>query len=76
MQMESPMASYLLHSIPEAHFPGGLSADLGFCRIQIEVEVCHALELGVVFLTGVYKVLDFCHRELSERTIEGTKVAG
>lgn len=69
MQIKLPMESYLLNSIPEAHFPSRLPADLGFCRIQVKMEVCHILELGMVFLTGVYKVLDFCHCELSERKI-------
>ena len=64
--IKSPLESYLLNSIPEAHFPSRLPADLGSGGIQTKVQVCHCLELGVLLLAGVYKVLDFCHCEFSE----------
>lgn len=42
---------------------GRLPADLGLGRVQEDVEICHVLKLGVIFLTGVHKVLNFCHGE-------------
>lgn len=42
---------------------GGLPADLGLGRIQEDVKVRHVLKLGMTFLTGIHKVLNFCHGE-------------
>lgn len=58
---------YLLDSISQPHYVGGLPADLGLGRVQEDVEICHILKLGVIFLTGIHKVLNFCHGEFPNR---------
>lgn len=56
-------ACYLLDSISQPHDVSRLPADLGLGGVQEDVEICHILKLGVIFLTGIHKVLNFCHGE-------------
>lgn len=58
-----PEEGYLLDSVSQPHDVRRLPADLRLGRVQEDVEICHVLKLGVVFLTGVHKVLNFCHGE-------------
>lgn len=60
---------YLLDSISQPHYMGGLPADLRLGRVQEDVEICHILKLGVIFLTGIHKVLNFCHGEFPNEDI-------
>lgn len=54
---------YLLDGVSQPHDVRRLPADLRLGRVQEDVEICHVLKLGVVLLTGVHKVLNFCHGE-------------